>query len=117
VGHQAHHVALGVADPGNVVERAVDGRSLERRAIEFFGIRGIGSIYYVAYAVGHAPFSHRDELWAVIVATIVLSIFVHGVTATPVMRELDRRRSRRAARRPARLVISDTPRPWFPGRR
>lgn len=74
-------------------------RADERRAIEFFGIRGIGSIYYVAYALGHAPFGHDDELWAVTVATIVLSIFIHGVTATPVMRELDRRRSRRAARR------------------
>ncbi len=77
-------------------------RADERRAIEFFGIRGIGSIFYVSFAVGHAPFSHSDELWAVTVATIVLSIFIHGVTATPVMRELDRRRNRRAARRPSR---------------
>ena len=70
----------------------------ERRAIEFFGIRGIGSIYYLAYATGHAQFGNTDELWAVTIATIVLSIVVHGVTATPVMRELDRRRERRAAR-------------------
>lgn len=74
-------------------------RGEERRAIEFFGIRGIGSIFYVSYALSHAPFSHSDELWAVTVATIVLSIFVHGVSATPVMRELDRRRSRRAEKR------------------
>jgi NhaP-type Na+/H+ or K+/H+ antiporter len=71
----------------------------ERRAIEFFGIRGIGSIYYLAYATGHAPFADADQLWATTTATIVLSIFVHGVTATPVMRRLDRRRTRRSARR------------------
>lgn len=74
----------------------------ERRAIGFFGIRGIGSIYYLAYATGHASFGHDDELWAATIATIVLSIVVHGVTATPVMRELDRRRTRRAARTSAR---------------
>lgn len=67
----------------------------ERRAIGFFGIRGIGSIYYLAYATGHASFEGTDELWAATIATIVLSVFVHGVTATPVMRELDRRRNRR----------------------
>lgn len=67
----------------------------ERRAIEFFGIRGIGSVYYLSFATGQASFAAGDELWAATIATIVLSIFVHGVTATPVMRELDRRRSRR----------------------
>ena len=71
----------------------------ERRAIEFFGIRGIGSIYYLTYATSHITFPEGDELWATTVATIVLSVLVHGVTATPVMRELDRRRERRAARR------------------
>lgn len=79
-----------------------DTRPEERRAIEFFGIRGIGSIYYLSFATGHATFGHEAELWAAVISTIVLSIFVHGVTATPVMRELDRRRSRRAARRPRR---------------
>jgi NhaP-type Na+/H+ or K+/H+ antiporter len=77
--------------------------SAERRAIEFFGIRGIGSIYYLAYATGHAQFGDTNELWAATIATIVLSIVVHGVTATPVMRELDRRRDRRSARRLPRL--------------
>lgn len=74
----------------------------ERRAIGFFGIRGIGSIYYLAFATGQAEFGQHDELWAATIATIVLSIVVHGVTATPVMRELDHRRERRAAKRSPR---------------
>jgi NhaP-type Na+/H+ or K+/H+ antiporter len=69
----------------------------ERRAIEFFGIRGIGSLYYLAFATGHTEFERSDELWSAVGFTILVSIFVHGVTATPVMRNLDRRRARREA--------------------
>ncbi|HUF98369.1 MAG TPA: cation:proton antiporter [Ilumatobacter sp.] len=76
----------------------------ERRAIAFFGIRGIGSIYYLAYATNHAHFAHADEMWAVTVFTILVSIVVHGVTATPVMDRLDARRDRRAARDQLREV-------------
>lgn len=71
----------------------------ERYAIAFFGVRGIGSIYYLAYAFGQADFP-VDELWAVVAFTITLSVFVHGVTATPVLRWLDRIRVRRAAQHP-----------------
>jgi sodium/hydrogen antiporter len=78
-----------------------DTTAAERRAIEFFGIRGIGSIYYLAFALGHADFVESGELWATVILTILISIAVHGVTATPVMRQLDRRRLRRTARRQA----------------
>jgi NhaP-type Na+/H+ or K+/H+ antiporter len=61
----------------------------ERAAISFFGIRGIGSIYYLAYALNHATFSKKDLLWALVAFTIVVSIIVHGTTATFVTRRLD----------------------------
>jgi NhaP-type Na+/H+ or K+/H+ antiporter len=67
----------------------------ERRAIAFFGIRGIGSIYYLAVAVQAAQFAGEDEVWSATAFTILASVFVHGITATPVMRALDRRRMRR----------------------
>ncbi len=73
----------------------------ERRAIGFFGIRGIGSIYYLAVATEAAPFAESDELWSATAFTVLLSIFVHGVTATPVMRVLDHRRTRRRHSVPA----------------
>jgi NhaP-type Na+/H+ or K+/H+ antiporter len=77
----------------------------ERRAIEFFGIRGIGSLYYLAFATRQTTFAASDELWSTVAFTILLSIFVHGVTATPVMRSLDRRRARRNQRtRPRRSL-------------
>ena len=61
----------------------------ERAAISFFGIRGIGSLYYLAYAVNHARFSAADLLWALVAFTVVVSIVVHGTTATLVTRRLD----------------------------
>ncbi len=70
----------------------------ERRAIGFFGIRGIGSLYYLAYASRRAEFDNISEVWSTVAFTVVVSVVVHGVTATPVMRMLDRRRSRQQAR-------------------
>lgn len=70
----------------------------DRRAIGFFGIRGIGSFYYLAVATQLAAFADADELWAATAFTVLLSIFVHGVSATPIMRTLDARRQRRSRR-------------------
>ena len=64
----------------------------ERAAIAFFGIRGIGSLYYLAYAVEHAEFPNVDRLWALVAFTVVVSILVHGTSATLVTRRLDARR-------------------------
>jgi sodium/hydrogen antiporter len=64
----------------------------ERAAITFFGIRGIGSLYYLAYAVEHADFPEADRLWALVAFTVVVSIVVHGTSATLVTRRLDARR-------------------------
>ncbi|MCW2747435.1 MAG: cation transporter, partial [Nocardioidaceae bacterium] len=65
----------------------------ERLATAFFGIRGIGSIYYLAYATGHEEFSDADTLWSTVSFVIAVSVVLHGVTATPVMRWLDDRRA------------------------
>ncbi|MBK1656821.1 cation:proton antiporter [Paracraurococcus ruber] len=64
----------------------------ERSAISFFGIRGIGSFYYLAYAMNHAPFEEDAQLWSVLGLTVLVSIALHGVTVTPAMRLLDERR-------------------------
>ncbi len=64
----------------------------EKLAIGFFGIRGMGSIYYVAYALNAADFDVPYALWAVTGLIVLLSILVHGTTVTPIMRLIDRRR-------------------------
>ena len=53
----------------------------ERGVIAVFGIRGMGSVYYLAHATGQADFSEADRLWAVALAAIVLSIVLHGTTS------------------------------------
>jgi sodium/hydrogen antiporter len=62
----------------------------ERIAISFFGVRGIGSLFYLAYALGQADFGvPAEELWAVVAFAVVASVVLHGITATPVMDRLD----------------------------
>lgn len=63
-------------------------KNRERLAIGFFGIRGMGSIFYLAFAFSKFDFDHHDELWAVVSLTILFSILIHGLTATPVMENL-----------------------------
>ncbi|WP_049929055.1 cation:proton antiporter [Halopiger goleimassiliensis] len=57
----------------------------DRGAIAFFGIRGIGSFYYLAHGLNEGAFAEADLLWAIVGAVVVISIVVHGVTATPVI--------------------------------
>ncbi len=64
----------------------------DRTAISVFGIRGIGSLFYLAYATVQARFVDSALLWAVTGLVVVLSVVVHGITATPIMNWLDRRR-------------------------
>lgn len=62
----------------------------ERGLISFFGIRGIGSFYYIAYGVNHGQFSSSERLWAITGQVVLISIVVHGISATPAMRLIDR---------------------------
>ncbi len=64
----------------------------KRWAVAFFGIRGIGSIYYLAYAVYHAHFPQAQEIWSLVILIVVVSVTIHGLSAKPVMTMLDRLR-------------------------
>lgn len=66
----------------------VDRPMLERNIVAFFGIRGLGSIFYLAYALNHGEFADANELWRLLSLVIVTSILIHGVTVTPLMRKL-----------------------------
>lgn len=46
-----------------------------------FGIRGVGTVYYLAHADVVADFEQLDRLWAVTLFTICLSLVVHGAFA------------------------------------
>jgi NhaP-type Na+/H+ or K+/H+ antiporter len=69
----------------------------ERIALSFFGIRGIGSLYYLSYALGKGKFADQAEwLWAFVGLVVALSIVIHGATTSPLMNRLDRLREKKA---------------------
>ena len=66
----------------------------ERLAISGFGVRGIGSFYYLAFALNQGWFPMKRELWATVSFVVLLSILVHGLAATSMMQYLDSRRKK-----------------------
>jgi NhaP-type Na+/H+ or K+/H+ antiporter len=80
----------------------------ERAVIAFFGVRGVGTLYYVAYALEHGSFPGEGRLWGIAGLVVVGSIVLHGVGATPVMARLDRRRVQ-AADGTDEVTIAGTP--------
>ncbi|MGH3912684.1 MAG: cation:proton antiporter [Pseudonocardiaceae bacterium] len=68
------------------------GTRAERTAIAVFGIRGIGSFYYLSYAIAAATFPDSDQMWAAAAFVVILSVVMHGTAATPIMNRLDHRR-------------------------
>jgi NhaP-type Na+/H+ or K+/H+ antiporter len=72
----------------------------EELATAVFGVRGVGSLFYLTYATGEASFGDVSQLWATVAFTVTLSVLWHGVTATPAMQWLERARERGAAEGP-----------------
>jgi len=59
---------------------------VQRRLVSWFGVRGIGSLYYLMYAIVHGL--EGDDavmLTAITLTTIAASIILHGITVTPLM--------------------------------
>ena len=66
----------------------------EKLTVAFFGIRGVGSFYYLAYGLNHMEVAGGERLWAIVGLVVLLSILLHGLTVTPIMRTLDRLQGR-----------------------
>jgi NhaP-type Na+/H+ or K+/H+ antiporter len=61
----------------------------EKWVIAFFGIRGMGSFFYLAFALQEERFVEQEALWSVVAFVVLLSIVVHGLSAGPVMEQVD----------------------------
>jgi NhaP-type Na+/H+ or K+/H+ antiporter len=73
----------------------------QRALIGWLGIRGIGSVYYLAYALGHGVQGEAARtLVALVMTVIAISVTAHGLTAQPLMARY--RRANRADRAAAR---------------
>ncbi|MBM6577850.1 cation:proton antiporter [Sphingomonas sp. BT552] len=64
----------------------------EKMTLAFFGIRGVGSIYYLAYGINHMDVANAERLWCIVGLVVLVSVLLHGLTVTPIMRSLDKRR-------------------------
>ena len=68
----------------------------KQRLIAWFGIRGIGSVYYLSYALNHGLQADiAQTLVGLTFAVVVASIGVHGVSVTPLMARYQRGRGMR----------------------
>jgi sodium/hydrogen antiporter len=60
----------------------------ERLFVAWFGIRGIGSIYYLGFAFTILAPADAAPLFSVVTVTIVLSVVLHGLSSTALTRRL-----------------------------
>jgi sodium/hydrogen antiporter len=73
----------------------------QRWLIGWFGIRGVGSVYYLMYAINHGlPVDLANRIAGLTLVVVVVSIIVHGISVTPLMAAYERASSRRAVRSP-----------------
>jgi NhaP-type Na+/H+ or K+/H+ antiporter len=64
---------------------------LQRLMMGWFGIRGIGSLYYLSYALSHGLKDNVTDITAVTLSVIALSILIHGVSSQPILNMYERR--------------------------
>ena len=80
----------------------VGASAVQKGLMGWFGVRGVGSLYYLTYAIGHGlPGDVARTLAELVVWAVALSIVVHGVSVTPVMDWYSSRRDKRADGLPA----------------
>ena len=75
-------------------------KGAQRNLMGWFGIRGIGSLYYLLYAINHgiAP-ALAERLLSITLAVVVASVIAHGISVTPLMARYEARQGARKAKR------------------
>ncbi|WP_136068350.1 cation:proton antiporter [Modicisalibacter radicis] len=68
-------------------------RSCERIIVSLFGIRGVGSFFYLAYATNAGNFAQIDTAWALVSFIVLMSVFSYGILSAALMNWLDRRQA------------------------
>jgi NhaP-type Na+/H+ or K+/H+ antiporter len=65
----------------------------QRRLMGWFGIRGIGSLYYLMFVLQYEwPLAMKQRLVSLVLTAVTISILLHGVSATPLMEQYRKRR-------------------------
>lgn len=70
--------------------------SSQRRLVAWFGIRGIGSLFYLLFALQHGvDGAIAQQLTSATLVCVAVSIVLHGVSATPLMARYQQRKQSR----------------------
>ncbi len=70
-----------IGSPTTIVQRSLMG---------WFGIRGIGSLYYLAYALTHRPGPEVEQAIPFTITVIALSVLLHGLSGAPFLGRYER---------------------------
>ncbi|EIK96628.1 sodium/hydrogen exchanger family protein [Pseudomonas sp. M47T1] len=64
----------------------------QRALLGWFGIRGIGSLYYLCYAIAHGlPAQIQHTAISLTLSVVALSILLHGISTQPLLEHYERR--------------------------
>lgn len=53
----------------------------QKSIISFFGIKGVGSLFYLSFGFEQTAFADTDEMWSIVSFIVLCSILIHGATA------------------------------------
>lgn len=71
----------------------------QRLMISWFGIRGIGSLYYLMFVINRGiPTELAQDLISLTLWAVAVSVVVHGISVTPLMNVYQARRKTRSGR-------------------
>lgn len=73
---------------GMIALAGMDMQRNEKYVISALGIRGLGTLYYLSYALNQGFFDEADslKLWIVCIIVILASIVLHGMTASKLLK-------------------------------
>ena len=93
-------VLFVVVRPVSVLLSTIGSRTSKRhqRLVAWFGIRGVGSLYYLVFAIEQGLSQPAtDRIVALVLTVVATSIVLHGISATPLMASRERRSRKRKA--------------------
>ncbi len=67
------------------LQRTPTGR-YQRAMMAWFGIRGIGSLYYLSYSLTHGLSDNLSDVVGITLSVVAISILLHGISSQPLLR-------------------------------
>ncbi|MCU1289600.1 MAG: sodium:proton antiporter [Acidobacteria bacterium] len=62
----------------------------QRLMLGWFGVRGIGSLYYLSYVLNHNLNKNASDVISLTISVVALSILIHGISTQPILNLYER---------------------------